>query len=162
MKFYCLLGYTKKLMRFNWPKAKIHFKSDSNCLLINFFDLIPAVQSTRRDDSIQIRTKIISKIQFISKSNRNRSKLTDFFDINWLFHINWLFRSLNLLFRSYNWLFQSFNWLFQSLNWYFNQNRSKIDRNRLNFDQNRDRRLKFDSQSAGLESESSAIWCRTF
>ena len=45
-----------KLVRFNRPKAKIFFKSDSNRLLIYFFDLIPAVRFHRCDDSIRIRT----------------------------------------------------------------------------------------------------------
>ena len=39
-----------KLKQFNRPKAKIRFKSDSNRLLINFFDPIPAVRFNRRDD----------------------------------------------------------------------------------------------------------------
>ena len=43
-------------MRFNGPKAEIRLKSDLNCLLINFFDPIPAVGFNRRNDSIQIRT----------------------------------------------------------------------------------------------------------
>ena len=45
-------------MPFNRPKAKIHFKSDSNHLLIDFFNPIPAVRFNRRDASIQIRTQI--------------------------------------------------------------------------------------------------------
>ena len=43
-------------MQSNGPPAKFRFKSDSNCLLINFFDPISAVRFNRRDDSIRIRT----------------------------------------------------------------------------------------------------------
>ena len=43
-------------MRSNRSQAKDRFKSDSNHLLINFFDPIPAVRFNYRDDSIQIRT----------------------------------------------------------------------------------------------------------
>ena len=49
----CVWG---KLMQSNQPPAKFSFKSDSNCILIDFLDPISAIGSTRRDDSIQIRT----------------------------------------------------------------------------------------------------------
>ena len=45
-------------MRFNRPQAKIHFKLDSNRVLIDFFDPISAVRFNRRDDTIRIRTQI--------------------------------------------------------------------------------------------------------
>ena len=54
-----VLEYTflySKLMRSNQPQVKIHFKWDSNRLVIDFFDPIPAVQSTCRGDLIQIWT----------------------------------------------------------------------------------------------------------
>ena len=47
-------------MPLNQPKAKICFKSDSNRLLINFFDPIPAVRFNRSDNSIQIQTQILN------------------------------------------------------------------------------------------------------
>ena len=46
-----------KLMRSNQPQSKFHFKSDSNRLLIDFFNPISAAQFTRRDITIQIRTQ---------------------------------------------------------------------------------------------------------
>ena len=53
-------------MQSNRPQAKFQFKLDLNRLLIDFFDPIPAVPSTRRDDLIRSRTNI-------SKNNQNRS-----------------------------------------------------------------------------------------
>ena len=50
-----------KLMWSNRPQAKFCLQSDSNSLLIDFFDPISAVRFTRRDDSIWIRTRIRSK-----------------------------------------------------------------------------------------------------
>ena len=61
-----------KLMQFNRPQAKICFKSDSNCLLIDFFDPISVVLSTHRDNSIRIQTIYIE----------SEPKLIE---INWLF-----------------------------------------------------------------------------
>ena len=58
-------------MQSNPPQAKFCLISDSNRLLINFFDPISGVQFTRRDDSIQIRTRIRSK----------KSIKIDFFDL---------------------------------------------------------------------------------
>ena len=43
-------------MQLDQLRAKFHFKSYLNQILINFYDPIPAVRFTRRDDSIQIRT----------------------------------------------------------------------------------------------------------
>ena len=45
-------------MRLDRLQAKFCLKSDTNSLLINIFDLIPAAQFTRRDDSIRIGTSI--------------------------------------------------------------------------------------------------------
>ena len=102
-----------KLMWFNRPQAKIHFKSDSNHLLIDFFDPISAVWSTGSDDLIWILTIYI----------KNKSNSINFFNINQLF---W----------SFNRLFRSFNWLFQTLDWSLNCNIS-------NLYWNRGHRLKF-------------------
>ena len=43
----------------NQRYAKFRFKSDLNCLLINFYNSIPEVRSTGRDDTIRIRTVYI-------------------------------------------------------------------------------------------------------
>ena len=48
--------------RSNQPPAKFCLKSDSNCILIKFFDPISAVRSTRCDDSIRIRTILIENV----------------------------------------------------------------------------------------------------
>ena len=45
-------------MRLDRPQAKFRLKSDSNHLLIDFFDPISAAQFTRRDDLIRIQTRI--------------------------------------------------------------------------------------------------------
>ena len=114
-------------MRLDQPLAKFNFKLYWNRLCIDFFHLIPAVRSIRHDDSIRIRTIIISKNSIYIIKNLKRSNWIDFFDINWLFwSFNQLFWLFNWLFWSFDWLFQSFNWLFRSLNWSFNRNRSKI------------------------------------
>ena len=86
-----------KLMGSDRPQAKFRFKSDSNCLLIDFFDPISAVWFTRRDNLIQIRT--VNRLQNLIyiKKNRNRSNWIKFFNINWLFDINWLFGLFNWL-----------------------------------------------------------------
>ena len=47
-----------KLMRLDQPQAKFRLKSDSNCLLIDFFNPISAAQFIRHYDSILIRTII--------------------------------------------------------------------------------------------------------
>ena len=47
-------------MRFNRPKAKIRFKSDSNRLLIDFFDPISAVRFNRHYDTIRFGTQILN------------------------------------------------------------------------------------------------------
>ena len=81
-------------MRFNRPQAKIHFKSDSNRVLIDFFDLISTVRFNRRDDTIRIRTQISNPISnYIENwSNlvENGQKRPDFniFDINRCFRYN--------------------------------------------------------------------------
>ena len=62
-------------MRLDWPQAKFCLKSDSNSLLIDFFDPIPAVQFTRRDDWIQIRTIIRSKSLILDRFNQKWSIL---------------------------------------------------------------------------------------
>ena len=41
-------------MQLDRTQAKFHLKSDSNCLLIDFFDPIPAARFTRCDDSIKL------------------------------------------------------------------------------------------------------------
>ena len=56
-------------MRSNRPKAKIPFKSDSNRLLIYFFDPISAVRSTRCDDSIRIWTIYIKNSLMLIENN---------------------------------------------------------------------------------------------
>ena len=48
-------------MQSNRPQAKFRLKSDSNHILIVFFDPISVAQYTRRNDSIQIPTIIILK-----------------------------------------------------------------------------------------------------
>ena len=58
-----------KLLRSNRPQAKFHFKSDSNRLLINFFDPKSLPDLMKIVPMIQIRTS-----QFKSKNNQNRSK----------------------------------------------------------------------------------------
>ena len=63
----CLDGQGTKLMRSNPPKVKICFKSDSNRLLIDFFDPISADRSTRRNDSILIRTIYIKNSSILIK-----------------------------------------------------------------------------------------------
>ena len=63
----CIKVLLDKLMRLDQPQAKFRLKSDSNCLLIGFFNLIPAAQFTRRDDSIQIRTIIKSKSSILDR-----------------------------------------------------------------------------------------------
>ena len=69
-------------MQFNRPKAKICFKSDSNLLLIDFFDPISAVQLNRPNVSIRIRTQISNPnsiyIKNWSNSIENGWKQTDF------------------------------------------------------------------------------------
>ena len=47
-----------KLLQSNRPQAKILLKSDSNCLLINFFGPISTVRFNCRNDSIRIWTQI--------------------------------------------------------------------------------------------------------
>ena len=69
-----------KLMRFNRPKAKIHFKSDLNRLFIDFCDPIPAVQflSSRRFD-LNSDTDFESKCELYQKLvefNQKWSKTT--------------------------------------------------------------------------------------
>ena len=50
-----------KLMQSNQSEAKFPLKSVLNCLLIDFFDPILAVQFTHHEDSFRIRKKIRSK-----------------------------------------------------------------------------------------------------
>ena len=57
------------LMQSNRPLAKIHFKSDSNCLLIAFFDLISPVRSTHRDHLIRIQTIYIKNSSILIKNS---------------------------------------------------------------------------------------------
>ena len=59
-----------KLMRFDQPQAKFCLKSDLNCLLIDFFDPIPAARFTCRNNSIQIRTIIRSKSLILDRFNQ--------------------------------------------------------------------------------------------
>ena len=61
----CVSG---KLMRFNRPKAKIPLKSDSNHLLINFFDTNGLLMLNRRDkiETIPADGKKIEKFDFRS------------------------------------------------------------------------------------------------
>ena len=121
------------LMGSNWPQAKFCLKSDSNHVLIDFFDPISAARFTRRHDSIWIRTIIISKNLIYIKKNQNRSNAIEFFNTNWLFQsFNWLFWSFYWIFWLFNWLFQSFNQLLRSVNWSFNQKISKLDWKQLN------------------------------
>ena len=86
-------------MRFNQPKAKIRFKLDSNCLLINFFDpnssLDFEIVATK---SIPADGKNIEKFDF----NRKWLNLIDFFDINRLFLYKSTISSLCRLFQSFN------------------------------------------------------------
>ena len=74
-----LLVYTK-LMQSNRPQVKFCFKSDSNGILIDFFDPISAAWYTRRDDSIQIWIIVISKESIYIK-NWNRSNSINFFNL---------------------------------------------------------------------------------
>ena len=55
--------FGNKLMRLDHPQAKFCLKSDSNSLLIDFFDLIPTVLFSCRNDWIRIRTMIRSKVR---------------------------------------------------------------------------------------------------
>ena len=87
-----------KLMRLDQPPAKIRSKSDSNWLLIDFFDLISAVRSIvatisiRNPDCynknslilIENRSILIEKVWFISKI----VVLDIFFDIIRTFRLN--------------------------------------------------------------------------
>ena len=59
-----------KLMQSNRPQAKFRLKSDSNCLLIDFFDPITAALFTRRTHSIQIRTRIRLKSSILVKNGQ--------------------------------------------------------------------------------------------
>ena len=83
-----------RLMRSNRPQVKIHFKVNSNCLLIDFFDPIQAIQFTRRDDSIRFRTIYIknSLIHIKNRSNliKNGLKRTYFIILAVVFDMNWL------------------------------------------------------------------------
>ena len=63
-----------KLMRLNRPQAKIHFKSDLNRLLIDFFDPIPAVRFNCHDDSIQFQTQILNPNSNYIKDRSNLVK----------------------------------------------------------------------------------------
>ena len=75
----------RKLMQSNQPQAKINFKSDSNRLLINFFDPISAIRSTRCDDLIRIRTIHIEKLIKIDWNRwiLNRTEIDDRFWPAW-------------------------------------------------------------------------------
>ena len=79
-------------MRSNPPQVEICFKSDLNHLLIDFFDPIPAVQSTRCDDSIRILTIYIENTSIYIKnwSNliKNGKKRTYFHVLVVVFDIN--------------------------------------------------------------------------
>ena len=76
-------------MRLNRPPVLICFKSYSNRLLIDFYDLNLAADFTRRDDPIRIRIRILSLdsiyVENWSNCIENWSiyiKKVIFFDIN--------------------------------------------------------------------------------
>ena len=58
-----------EVMLSNRPQAKICFKSDLNRLLIDFFDPISAVRSTRRDNLIRIQTIYIKNSSILIKNS---------------------------------------------------------------------------------------------
>ena len=59
-------------MPLDQPQAKFRLKSDLNCLLIDFFDPIPAAGFTSCDDLIRIQTII-----------RLKSLILDRFKLKW-------------------------------------------------------------------------------
>ena len=69
-------------MRLNQPKAKIPLKSDSNRILIEFFDPISAVRFNRRDEfDLNSDTDFESKFELYRKLvefNRKWLKTTGF------------------------------------------------------------------------------------
>ena len=51
-------------MQLDWPQAKFCLKSDSNLVLIDLFDQIPAAQLTCCDDLIPIGQELGPKVWF--------------------------------------------------------------------------------------------------
>ena len=70
------VGLKTKLMQLDQPPAKIRSKSDSNRLLIDFFDPISAVRSIVATISIRIRA-------FISTYRSNFNRKRSIFIKNW-------------------------------------------------------------------------------
>ena len=107
-------------------------QSDSNRLLIHFFDPIPVVRSTRHDDSIRIRTIYIKTsliyIKIWSTVIKNYQKTNVFWRFGCRF---WYILTFNWLLQSFNQLFWSFIQTFRSLNRSLNWNGSNLDPTRL-------------------------------
>ena len=126
-------------MQWDQPWAKFRLKSDSNCILIDFFDPIWDVRFIRRDDTIQIWTQNLilnsNLVENIWNLIENGQKQLYF----------WLNSPLSIKFDHF-WLN---NRHLDGLFWSFNQKMIKIYRFwsflieiRFNFNQNCDRWLE--------------------